>query len=194
MDPPQKKRKQRGKMDPQIGEAVSHVVEFVNEVDDPGVTEVNRLILQATTTDSILVFSFEEVLLDARGMVPEQLCKMLSALNNLGFELVGISKCTQEKFYSKFPMTVNGIRHVRTRNPQETFLELYQDWTAKSVVLFGGENLVPSVIENKRQGDVFMEVGRNNDRADGNLSYLEEMLAMVLVVKAGQSITSLLDV
>jgi hypothetical protein len=177
---------------PRIGAAVSHVVAFANEVGDPGVTQTNITLLQAVTADSILVFSFEQVLLDATGNVPVQLCNILSALSNLGLQLHAISRCTQARFVRKFPTAVHTIRNVQSRNPEETFTTLYEGWRGRRVVLFGSENLIPSVLEAKRDGDVFLELGQNHDERGENLSYLEEMLAMVLLVKAGESITNLL--
>jgi hypothetical protein len=191
---PFKKRTKQTKMNrppPRIGAAVSHVVAFANE-GDPGVMQTNTMLLQAVTANSILVFSFEQVLLDATGNVPVQLCNILSALSNLGLQLYAISRCTQASFVSKFPTAVNTIHNVHSRHPQETFTRLYEGWRARRVVLFGSENLIPSVLEAKRDGDVFLQLGQNYDERGGNLSYLEEILALVLLVKAGESITSLL--
>ena len=75
------------------------------------------------------------------------------------------------------------------------FRQCYRGLGDSKVILFGGDDLVDAVLNQRQEGkDAFVTLEPNPDTTEGTASYLDEILAMVLVVQAGKQIRSYLDI
>jgi hypothetical protein len=184
---------------PLIGANIRHTLDFVMEIDGGGIAQGKEQVLRLSYTPRTCAFVFLwNILLDAGGHLPKRLGNLLEELKNLGFKLYAIRPSDARDVGSAFPSGVtpfNGIfAQEETQEFTSIFRRCYTQMGEKSVLYFGGDDFLYSVIHQRQEKDVFVAVDPNPDIIDGTPSYLEELLAMVLVVQAGKKITSFLQI
>jgi hypothetical protein len=184
---------------PLVGSTIRHTLDFVEERDGVAILQTKKRVVQVSYDSRSCAFVFQwNILLGAGGQLPRRLADLLDQLKNLGFKIYAIRNFDSRDVVSAFPRGItpfNGIYvQQETQDDKALFRHCYNQMRGRSLIFFGGEELVFAVINERQEKDVFVSVETNPDIRDGTPSYLEEMLAMVLVVQAGKKIMSDLDI
>jgi hypothetical protein len=180
---------------PLVGTTIIHTLDFVKETEDGTaiyITEQQVIRLSMNPRSCTFVFDWN-ILLDARQRPPKRLVDLLKQIKELGFQVVAI----RTNDAPDVPVSHFHRIYVQQES-QETeafFRNCYRRIGESNIIFFGADQLLFAVLNQRQEEkDVFISVEPNQDTADGTPSYLEEILAMVLVVQAGKKITSHLTI
>ena len=175
-----------------VGETISHTLDFVAEKDDgDGILVTKKQVVMASYDPRACVFLFDwNTLPNAKKRLPERLGNLLLQIKNLGFQIFAI-RTTNAWELIPTPLCFERVYVQQEDEDQNAvFVKFYKRMGDSKVIFFWGEDLMIAAIDQRMKKDVFVQVEPNPDEKDGNPSYLEEILAMVLVVQAGKKITS----
>jgi hypothetical protein len=182
-----------------VGETILHTVDFVDEADGVAIRQTKQRLVQLSYDLESCKFVFDwGILLDAGGRLPRPLADLLVQMRNIGFRMYAIQTSGSPHVAAALPD--GGTPFLRVYEQQENqdsvtfFRRCYRRMGESNVIFFGGDGLVDAVLDQRQDKDSFNSVEPNPDTMDGTPSYLEEMLAMVLVVQAGKAITSCLEI
>ena len=175
-----------------VGETISHTLDFVAEEDDGnGILVTKQQVVRAGYDPRACVFVFDwNIILNAKKRLPERLGNLLLVMKKLGFQMIAILPFNARELNGATRYFDRVYVQQEEEDSNAVFIKLYKIMGDSNVIFFGGEELMMAVIDQRKENDVFTQVESNPDKKDGNPSYLEEILAMVLVVQAGKEITS----
>jgi hypothetical protein len=184
---------------PLVGATIRHTLDFVTESDGVAILQTKQRVVEKSYIPRSCAFVFLwSILLDARGRLPRALGDLLVQIKNFGFKIYAIRTSDIRDVVSAFPGGIHPFHDIFVQQEQQEFTTVfgrcYNQMREKNVIYFGSVDFMDCVISHRQEKDVFVAVDENPDEFDGTLSYLEELLAMVLVVQAGKRITSHLEI